>query len=161
MNKSMTLLTLALTYAGCANKNVKTKLDSIYQEATLIHCSLDSLRQSISKSWDEVTTSLDNGLPDETPEEERANMLKVRNASLIRMFETYRDLADSTKQQVDSAEILDQKIAQKIAQHRKRLEILESERHRLLYESQSSKKDINFKNYPNLSDMKPTDCSHN
>lgn len=161
MKYSILILVLFGFFQSCSNDNVKSKLDEIYSEATLIQCDLSHLRDSITAKWDGVNETLNKNLPSEIPSAERSNILKVRNASLIRMFETYHLLDDSTKQTVDKAEKTDQAIALKISTHKKRLQFLEIERQSLLHQIAKSNENLNFENYPVLSDIKPINCNKN
>lgn len=143
----------------CKEGEDKTsELDKIYHEATQIQCELLKLRNTIAVSWDNVNDVLDENLPEQIPAEERTNILKVRNASLIRMFETYKELDDTVKMKVDEVETRDRVIAQKIVKYRQRLMVLDNMKHEIIGKMVDSKKSLNFEDYPALSDIKPIDC---
>ena len=65
----------------------KTALLALFEEEKELRCSLAAMKDSISMQWDQINLLLENNMPAEMPGEERANMLKVRNANLIRMFQ--------------------------------------------------------------------------
>jgi uncharacterized protein YdcH (DUF465 family) len=75
------------------------------------HCAMEQLNGESKQLWDTVVYAMDEQLPATMPTDERRNMLKVRNASLIRMFEVYPRLPDAVQHQVDEAERKDQELA--------------------------------------------------
>lgn len=72
---------------------------------------MEELNRESAQLWDTVVQVMDEQLPPKMPADERANMLKVRNASLIRMFETYPTLPENVQKQVDEAEDRDEALA--------------------------------------------------
>ncbi len=75
------------------------------------HCAMEQLNRESKQLWDTVVYAMDEQLPATMSADERRNMLKVRNASLIRMFEAYPRLPDGVQHQVDEAERQDQELA--------------------------------------------------
>ena len=51
------------------------------------------------------------GIPNDLPPDERKNMIAIRNAGLIRMFEAYPKLPEPVRDRVDQAEMEDKEIA--------------------------------------------------
>lgn len=75
-----------------------------------LDCRQATLEIATLQTWDSVVTQLDARLPEDMPATEKHNMLTVRNAGLIRMFETYRELPDSVQALVSLAEQKDKDI---------------------------------------------------
>lgn len=72
-----------------------------------IECQMEALQAQSEKLWDKTNSALEKALPDDVEAYEKSNMLKVRNADLIRMFESYNKLGDPIKAKVDLAEKMD------------------------------------------------------
>lgn len=97
----------ALLVASCANEpSEQWAQEGVRLQKQLIeaHCAMEQLNGESKQLWDTVVHVMDEQLPATMAADERRNMLKVRNASLIRMFEVYPRLPDGVQHQVDEAE---------------------------------------------------------
>lgn len=106
-----------MLFASCAEKNSKDLIDLIHpimEENSNIKCELKLKRDSIKTSWDEVSDLLAANFHSGMSPDEHRNMLKLRNAPLIKMFESYESFPDSIKLRVDQTGKLDQEISQRI-----------------------------------------------
>ena len=83
-------------------------------------------------SFSHLNTMLEGKLPATMPSEEKNNMLRAKNANLIRMFESYQALGDEVKMAVDKAERKDESMAGQIMQFRKEKQKIEGERMQVL-----------------------------
>lgn len=83
----------------------------LHRRGQNFYCQLQALGRKSQTLWDEVATDLEKGIPEDLPEDERKNMIAIRNAGLIRMFEAYPKLPMEVKERVDRAETEDQQIA--------------------------------------------------
>lgn len=83
------------------------KRDSLNQLQTDLKIKLDSM-------WTYANEKLAEMLPTNMPEQERINMLALRNAPLIRMFEVYETLPDYIHKLIDSAYYFDKQIVQQL-----------------------------------------------
>lgn len=134
------LLPLALLIAGCHNANHNEEaLLALFQKEKDLHCQLAVMKDSIRMEWDHVSEMLDENLPEDMPEEEKNNMLKVRNASLIRMFQSYDDVDDQVKMALDKTEMLDRDMSQRINLVRQELQKTETETMQLFQKIGESK----------------------
>jgi hypothetical protein len=127
------LLLLLPVVLGCADKpKHEATLLELFQKEKKLSCQLSSMKDSITTKWDNINHLLEENLPAEMPAEEKTNMLKVRNASLIRMFQSYDDVDEGVKMALDKTEQLDLEMAKRIAALKKEVEKIESEKMMLL-----------------------------
>ncbi|GLR17469.1 hypothetical protein GCM10007940_20840 [Portibacter lacus] len=99
----------------------------INQEKELL-CLLESMKDSINNDWAQINILLNEQVPEDMPAEEKNNMLKVRNADLIRMFESYQSMSDDIKEKLTETEKRDQEMGAQIINLKKELKRIESER---------------------------------
>lgn len=90
------------------------------------------MKDSISMQWDQINLLLENNMPAEMPGEERANMLKVRNANLIRMFQSFEQMDEGVKVALQATEQMDQEMAQSITAMKKTINDIETQKMKLL-----------------------------
>ncbi len=83
-----------------------------------LDCALQQIQTQASMLWDSVAQALDQELPSSMPPEERHNMLKVRNTSLIQMFMAYDSLDLPLQQMVEKAGEEDVELAKRILENR-------------------------------------------
>jgi hypothetical protein len=121
------LLILSIWNTSC---NKQTDSDAIaielFQEEKELNCLLEAMKDSISKEWDRTNHVLKANLPSDMPEEEQANMLKVRNAELIRMFQSYDAMGPDVHAIVDETEQFDNAIAARIVALRQKIHTTQS-----------------------------------
>lgn len=102
------LLPALLLLGSCTKTgDYETELMQLGREEKALQCTLDSLHSRISTEWDGVNALLKANLPQDMPEEEKANMLRVRNAGLIRMFESFQSVDPAIKQALAAVEQTD------------------------------------------------------
>lgn len=90
-------------------------------------CAIDSLVQLNRADWQEAMVHFENSLPADLPEKERATMLTLTNGELIRMFNSYDRLEDSTKDIIDEMESKDKGYAATIKELRKEIDLLKAQ----------------------------------
>jgi hypothetical protein len=83
------------------------KRDSLEQIQATLKFRLDSM-------WSYANDQLASILPKDMPKQERANMLALRNAPLIKMFEVYETLPASIHELIDSAYYYDKRIVKQL-----------------------------------------------
>ncbi|NJK82600.1 MAG: hypothetical protein HC912_01090 [Saprospiraceae bacterium] len=83
------------------------KRDSLDELQTVLKIQLDSM-------WNYANGKLAEMLPANMPDQERTNMLALRNAPLIRMFEVYATLPESIHKLIDSAYYFDKRVVQQL-----------------------------------------------
>ncbi|MBK8634487.1 MAG: hypothetical protein IPN72_13350 [Saprospiraceae bacterium] len=105
----ITLYLIVLT--GCQTKDFANQIMAISEAEHNIKCELEVMKKEINKEWDTMNESLDDHLPADMAEQEKVNMLKVRNANLIRMFNTFKTLDSEIKDQLRSVEKKDSMMA--------------------------------------------------
>lgn len=106
-----------LLVASCANEPFEQWIQEgarLQKRLIEAHCAMEQLNRESKQLWDTVVHVMDEQLPTSMPADERHNMLKVRNASLIRMFEVYPRLPDAVQNQVDEAEQKDRQLASRM-----------------------------------------------
>ncbi|MCB9339026.1 MAG: hypothetical protein H6577_12925 [Lewinellaceae bacterium] len=114
---------------GCENKpNEEAALLELFQKEKALNCQLASMKDSITTEWDNINHLLQKNLPTDMPAEEKTNMLKVRNASLIRMFQSFDDVDEGVKMALDKTEQLDMEMTKRITVLKKEAQKIESEK---------------------------------
>lgn len=109
--KPVCLLSLIWMVFACQNSPpVEDRLEQLARAFHELDCRQAVLEAETRSSWDGVVEQLDARLPEDMPAAEKHNMLNVRNAGLIRMFETYHTLPDSVQELVGRAEKKDNEI---------------------------------------------------
>ncbi len=101
---------------------------SLAQEQGSVQCELSAMRDSISAKWDQMGQTLMEDLPEEMPETEKTNMIAVRNADLIRMFQSYEQLDYQIKMQLEEVEKEDSMMVIQIRALSQKLKELERSR---------------------------------
>lgn len=135
----MTLI-ISLGVGACSdNKEAggneqEKKLAELIDLEMSLRCTMDSIRMAVKEEWDLVNQKLDAGVPADMPEEEKRNMLKVRNAPLIRMFESYETLDSEIRMAVDKAEEMDRFMAGRISEINRQVRNLEDQRFKIYSE---------------------------
>ncbi|MCB9316484.1 MAG: hypothetical protein H6569_10125 [Lewinellaceae bacterium] len=104
----LSFVTVLVLLGGCSQTGTfETELMQLgYQEKTIL-CTLEVLHSRISNEWDGINALLEANLPPDMPKEEKFNMLNVRNANLIRMFESFQTIDPEIKQALDTVEQAD------------------------------------------------------
>jgi hypothetical protein len=119
--------TALLILESCSEPTVNREaLQTLLLQEKKIKCELIALKAEIIHEWDAINLHLEENLPPAVPEEEKNNMLQVRNANLIRMFESFRDFNHEVKDALKDVEIKDQKISTRINELKKALHKLEA-----------------------------------
>lgn len=130
MKNTLYILAMFAFHFGCGDQSTET-LQDLTQDEVQLKNELQEMRDSIEDTWDHVNEIISNNLPIDMPPKEKENMLKVRNARLIRMFQSFDDLEPEIKKTVDSAEAFDNIMSQRIVKIRRQLEEIEEEKYRL------------------------------
>ncbi|TXF90750.1 hypothetical protein FUA23_04740 [Neolewinella aurantiaca] len=131
---------LLLLTMGCGNDaQAEMALIQLFDEEKELLCDLKAMKQDITAKWDKVNMVLEENLPESMPAAEKANMLKVRNASLIRMFESFEEVSSGIKQLLDETEAYDDEMASKVVTMKKEKQRIEDEKMALFDEIKRTK----------------------
>lgn len=133
LNKVWLCLLISIL-VGCRGVEIPNDLKIIAEELHSKTCELQSINLEMDNMWDSVSFQLQVELPDDMPEQERANMVSVRNASLIRMFKRFDGLPENLQSMVDSAGRADEQAVLRIQQIKSDISELESEK-RYIFEA--------------------------
>lgn len=127
------LLVVCFAISSC-EKELKEEaiLLELFHKEKKLNCQLASMKDSITLEWDNTNRILEEHLPTSIPEEEKQNLLKVRNANLIRMFKTYDQLDATVKMEVKETEEIDKKMSQRINALKQESHKIESQKIQLL-----------------------------
>ncbi|NND35429.1 MAG: hypothetical protein HKN76_22770 [Saprospiraceae bacterium] len=118
-----------LVLDGCSGRTtIEEAMQMVLSEEKKIQCELMTLKAEITHEWDVINLKLEQNLPVHMPEEEKSNLLKVRNAGLIRMFESFRDFDQKIKESLQAVENKDQKISLRITELKKDLQQVEAKK---------------------------------
>ncbi len=93
-----------------------------------IQCTFQSMQANISAQWDTMGELLDRHLPEDMPAEEKNNITLVRNANLIRMFQSFEKLDYSVKMELEELEKEDSLVVIKIQELKQKSQELERQR---------------------------------
>ncbi|SRR6056297_4164287 len=103
------LMLISFVLFSCQTQEGEDKEEVLLltEQSRKIECQMEALEAQSEQVWDKTNSALEKALPDDVEAYEKSNMLKVRNADLIRMFESYHKLGDPIKAKVDLAEKMD------------------------------------------------------
>lgn len=110
--------------------NTDVLIRLVHKEKEIL-CTLGSIKDSINLTWDKLNSKLTHTLPYDTPSQEKNNMLKVRNASMIRMFKTYRVLDDSFKNTLSEVEDYDKALSEKVLSLKRELTAIANKKRKI------------------------------
>lgn len=79
-------------------------------------CQMELISKYVDDAWTKSIEELGNRLPKSLPQQERQNILNLKNANLIRMFESYNTFDDNVHSLVDSMEVMDMSWADSLRQ---------------------------------------------
>ena len=100
-----TIFVLIVLSTSCQSDH--TEIKRIAKEIKENQCSIEEITEYVDHSWSKSIEKLGAYLPDRLPDQERKNILKLKNADLIRMFESYDEFDAEGHALVDSMEQLD------------------------------------------------------
>src|SRR5690554_930658 len=103
-------LTAGIFICSCQTQK-KNEIEAIALKMKVNHCRIQEISRYVDDSWTKSITELGEYLPERLPEQERENILNLKNAELIRMFESYDEFKPEGQALVDSMEQLDIKWA--------------------------------------------------
>lgn len=100
---------------GCHwTQDPKDMIVKLSEKEKELNCQLASMKNSITREWDNINNLLEASLPEEMPEDERNNILAVRNANLIRMFQSFENIDDSIKMALKITEQKDMEMSKRL-----------------------------------------------
>ncbi len=134
---------LLLISCQSSGEQEREKILSLAEKSREIECQMEALETQSENMWDKTNLELEKALPEDIEEYEKTNMLKVRNADLIRMFESYNELDGSIKAKVDFTEKMDFAMADSIRalQQRQKL-LIDSVRSQLMKVASDEKRNL-------------------
>lgn len=96
MNKYR-FLVLCLVCSACSFKELpfENEGNSLLAESKQLNCANQRYERTIDSLWDVVSTRLDQVLPDTMPPGRRENMIKIRNAGLLKQFKIFYTTLDT------------------------------------------------------------------
>jgi hypothetical protein len=125
-------ITLTLVVFLACRSRTSEQLEVLALKHRDLACQLSRLQDSVQSHWTSLNVLLENHLPKEMPVEERRNILSVKNAPLIRMFESYSNLTVEVKDAVDAAEQYDFQSARQVTRIRDEIKQLEWQRMQII-----------------------------
>ncbi|MBK8966935.1 MAG: hypothetical protein IPM36_09695 [Lewinellaceae bacterium] len=129
MNVFLYFLPALIVLGSCTTRSdYKAELLQLGRQEKTIRCTLGTLQTRISSAWDEVNALMEAKLPPDMPAEEKSNMLNVRNANLIRMFESFQSLDPAVKQALTAVEQADLAMRDQILTLKKQAQQVESQK---------------------------------
>lgn len=92
---------------SCQSDSNKQEIEEIAQSIRDNSCRIEAISEYVNDSWTTSIEELGKKLPRSLPQQERENILNLKNANLIRMFESYKTFDDDIHSLVDSMEQVD------------------------------------------------------
>jgi hypothetical protein len=88
---------VCLVCTACSSKELpfENEGNSLLAECKQLNCTNQRYEHTIDSLWDKVSTRLDQVLPDTMPPGRRENMIKIRNASLLKQFKIFYTTLDT------------------------------------------------------------------
>ena len=114
-NKFLHFVTMLCLLISCDTRHPEE--NNIIQTAALLETlsrEMDSLRSENETMWNEVSEAIEKAIPADLPAAEKRNIVAVKNADLIQMFQVFDSLDDPLKNQVMDAGKSDQETARKM-----------------------------------------------
>lgn len=140
--KTVLFLFIVVFAYQCKEKmDFQPTLTELASQEAKIKCHIKELQDSINMAWDKMNMELEANLPAKMPEEERTNMLKVKNAPLIRMFESFATLEDSIKMKLEVVEMKDAKTVEQVVAESQKMKTVEEKKMELFSNIQKTEKD--------------------
>lgn len=90
-------LVMCLLFPACSSKELPFKEEGsrLLAESKQLNCTNQRYEHTIDSLWDVVSTRLDQVLPDTMPPGRRENMIKIRNAGLLKQFKIFYTTLDT------------------------------------------------------------------
>ena len=115
--KSMMLTACLLSLIGCkpSDHTILRHWENLSVKEKELWCEMEEQKKIINEEWNRVNELLEQNFDPMMTDQERENMIKLRNAPLIRMFQSYQYMEHKVGADVDAAEALDEQISQYIS----------------------------------------------
>jgi hypothetical protein len=128
------LIPIAFACQNNLDSATQAEGESLLLRLESLHCEDRSYQTKVDSLWDEVSARLDEKLPrgGTLDAADRANLVKLRNTSLIKMFNVYPLLDTTTRNMVDRAGKVDSSYTVAIKDLHARQEAFEQEQARFL-----------------------------
>ncbi len=110
LNRILLLSLLTVACSSPTNQQDNLYAVGLLQKRDSLELIQTTLKFKLDSMWSYANDQLAAMLPNDMPEQERANMLALRNAPLIKMFEVYETLPVSVHEVIDSAYYYDKRI---------------------------------------------------
>ena len=136
---------------------MNSKLEVLALQGARLNCQLKILQDSTKHAWDQFNLSLSSQFPETTSEYIRSKMLEMRNAELIRMFQTFDSLPEPIKTELNKIEEVDASIVSEVESIQRRLDSIEMDAIKVFMKMEERFPDslTNYRNrYRLLSDIK-------
>lgn len=119
---------LLFTILSCQKEEATkaTELRELFHKEKQLNCLLGAMKDSITTEWDTINRLLEREMPPDMPADEKNNMLRVRNANLIRMFESFDEMEEEVKIALKKTEQFDVEMSRRITALKKDLHDIES-----------------------------------
>lgn len=97
MNKYRFLVFCLVVCTACSSEELpfKDEGNPLLVESKQLNCTNQRYERTIDSLWDVVSTRLDQVLPDTMPPGRRENMIKIRNAGLLKQFKIFYTTLDT------------------------------------------------------------------
>lgn len=116
---------------SCIKEDYVAESQTLFNEIKVLQCREMALKSRVDSIWGHLSQSLEEKLPEDMPYQERINMVTLRNADLIRMFDSYDSLSPSTHRMVDSIEMMDKEVVSEFSGMKSEMAALEERRMKL------------------------------
>lgn len=123
-----TLITILLISCSSASTNfaeLSYQLQDLGSSEFDLRCRLRVLEDSTRRAWDQFNAELSSQFPETTSEYIRGKMLEMRNAELVRMFQTFDSLPDLVKTKLKETERKDALIVSEVESIQRKLDSIE------------------------------------
>ena len=108
-----------------ACNNFEAEIEASFSEKKSLLCQMEQLKQQNDSLWEDISLTLEQELPPDMLPDERKNMVQIKNAGLISMFQVFPDLDTSIQQKVMLAGKKDEEIAAEMKSIMQKLSLAE------------------------------------
>ena len=105
----------------------------IIREAQVLFCKKYRLSYSSDSAWQVMTNLLELSLPKDMDPTQRSRMMLIKNASILKSFDSYSIFSNSMKRKIDETDRFDKKIIGSLAGINFAIDSIESRKQAYLY----------------------------
>ena len=105
--------------------NYQAAIEASFSKKKSLICQMEQLKQQNDSLWEDISLTLEQELPSDMMPDERKNMVQIKNAGLISMFQVFPDLDTAIQRKVMLAGKKDEEMAAEMKSIMQKLSLAE------------------------------------